>query len=235
MWRRSFMEKLHLVFHKWEPQADDIGVLAAAIAGLTTRDVIYSESYREAMEGRFPRYPASYTRRQRAALAATIVLTAPGIPMLFQRQEDLAKGLWSHQTRDDWTEGDAEMRELYKTLIRLRTTEPSLVALRGEAVATGTGGKVLWIQRHSERDDAMIVLNFDSSTTAATFPIPRPAEWIVRFDSSSADLGAGRENAPLQATGSITLDMAPYSAAILSPRESRQPERRRAPRSMPAV
>jgi hypothetical protein len=85
VWKRSFMSELHSVFHRAEDETFDLAPLAAAMTGdVDPRSrILYSDSYREAEDGRFPRVGgANFTRNKRAMLAATLVLTAAGIPMI---------------------------------------------------------------------------------------------------------------------------------------------------------
>ena len=71
--------------------------------------VIYTESHDEDANGHarvpeeiWPGYADSWPSRKRAALGAALVLTAPGIPMLFQGQE-LVEGAWfSDEDPIDW-------------------------------------------------------------------------------------------------------------------------------------
>ena len=72
--------------------------------------VIYTESHDEVANGRsrvpeeiWPGYADSWPSRKRAALGAALVLTAPGIPMLFQGQE-LIEGSWfTDEEPLDWS------------------------------------------------------------------------------------------------------------------------------------
>src|SRR5207237_6123047 len=111
VWRRSFMARLHAVLHQSEPQPAELETLAEAINALSktplSSHVVYSDSYRESQDGRFPRYqPDVAPRRNRATVAAVVVFTVPAIPMLYQRQEDLADGRATATSRVDWNEQD---------------------------------------------------------------------------------------------------------------------------------
>ena len=91
--------------------------------------VIYSESHDEVANGRArvpqeidPADPKGWYARKRSTLAAALVFTAPGIPMLFQGQEFLEGGWFRDTVPVDWDQRD-EFRgivRLYRDLIRLR-------------------------------------------------------------------------------------------------------------------
>ncbi|MEB3190636.1 MAG: hypothetical protein VKL42_09875, partial [Snowella sp.] len=83
--------------------------------------VIYSESHDEVSNGKArvpheisPGDAKSWYARKRSTLAAAMVLTAPGIPMLFQCQEFLEGGWFRDTVPVDW-----EQREEFHGILRL--------------------------------------------------------------------------------------------------------------------
>ena len=74
----------------------------------------------------------SVTGRDRHHVAATMLMTLPGTPMIFQGDEIGAEGLWGEDARttfpwektDKW---DMETFELYKNLINLRKSNSALI------------------------------------------------------------------------------------------------------------
>src|SRR6185503_13913688 len=91
--------------------------------------VVYSESHDEVANGRArvpqevnPQDPKGWYAQKRSTLAAALVFTAPGIPMLFQGQEFLEGGWFRDTVPVNWDQRD-EFRglvRLYRDLIRLR-------------------------------------------------------------------------------------------------------------------
>jgi 1,4-alpha-glucan branching enzyme len=90
-----------------------------------------------------PSDPRSWYARSRARVATGLLLTSPGIPMLFMGQEFLEDKLWSDNPNRDnlflWWEGvegaDKHMVDFHqftRDLIRLRRSQP---ALRAEAIS----------------------------------------------------------------------------------------------------
>ena len=84
-----------------------------------------------------PATPTAWASKKRATLGSAIVLTSPGIPMLFQGQE-LVEGSWFNDEDGlDWTlrHRHAGLLRLHRDLISLRrnTTDVSR-GLRGEHV-----------------------------------------------------------------------------------------------------
>ena len=91
--------------------------------------VIYSESHDEVANGKArvpqeisPNDPKGWYARKRSTLAAAMVFTAPGIPMLFQGQEFLEGGWFRDTVPLDWDQNDEfhGIVRLYRDLIRLR-------------------------------------------------------------------------------------------------------------------
>src|SRR5436190_1611028 len=162
--------------------------------------VIYTESHDEDANGSarvpeeiWPGYADSWASKKRATLGSAIVLTSPGIPMLFQGQE-LVEGSWFNDEDGlDWTlrHRHAGLLRLHRDLISLRRhTRDVSRGLRGEHVTVhhvNAGGGVLGWHRWLEggpRDDVIVLANF----SAKAYPgyhvgVPRPGRWRVRFNS----------------------------------------------------
>jgi 1,4-alpha-glucan branching enzyme len=206
--------------------------------------VIYTESHDEDANGSarvpeeiWPGYADSWASKKRSTLGSAIVLTSPGIPMLFQGQE-LVEGSWfSDEDGLDWTlrHRHAGLLRLHRDLISLRrnTTDVSR-GLRGEHVTVhhvNAVAKVLGWHRWLEggpRDDVIVLANFST----AAFPdyhvgVPRSGRWRVRFnsdwdgydpefetvDSLDADSEAEEHDGMAQR---IAVGLGPYSVVILS-------------------
>ena len=94
--------------------------------------VIYTESHDEDANGSarvpeeiWPGYADSWASKKRATLGSAIVLTSPGIPMLFQGQE-LVEGSWFNDEDGlDWT-----LRHRHAGLLRLHRDLISLMVGR---------------------------------------------------------------------------------------------------------
>jgi 1,4-alpha-glucan branching enzyme len=72
-----------------------------------------------------------------AALGATILLTSPGIPMIFQGQEFLDIGRFDDLTALDWSnaERNAGLVDLFRDLIHLRRNlDGDTGGLRGQDI-----------------------------------------------------------------------------------------------------
>ncbi|WLT38973.1 alpha-amylase family glycosyl hydrolase [Synechocystis sp. B12] len=91
--------------------------------------VIYSESHDEVANGHSrvpqeisPDDPKNWYAQKRSTLAAAMIFTAPGIPMLFQGQEFLEAGWFRDTVPVDWDQRDEfhGIVRLYRDLICLR-------------------------------------------------------------------------------------------------------------------
>ena len=206
--------------------------------------VIYTESHDEDANGSarvpeeiWPGYADSWASKKRATLGAAIVLTSPGIPMLFQGQE-LVEGSWfSDEDGLDWTlrHRHAGLLRLHRDLISLRrnTTDVSR-GLRGEHVVVhhvNEVGKVLAWHRWLEggpRDDVIVLANFSTETFSEYHVgVPRAGRWRVRFNSDwdgydpefetvhslDADSEAEEHDGMAQRIG---VGLGPYSVVIMS-------------------
>ena len=208
------------------------------------RRVIYTESHDEDANGSarvpeevWPGYAGSWASKKRATLGAAIVLTAPGIPMLFQGQE-LVEGSWfNDEDALDWTlrHRNAGLLRLHRDLISLRRNAVDVSrGLRGPHIRVHhlnaearTIGYHRWLEG-GPRDDVIVLTNFSATPyTDYRIGVPRRGRWRVRFnsdwdgydpefetvDSSDADSVAERQDGMDQR---VTIGLGPYSAVILS-------------------
>ena len=213
-------------------------------AGDAFRRVVYSESHDEVANGKArvpqeinPQDPTGWHAQKRSTLAASLVFTAPGIPMLFQGQEFL-QGEWF---RDD-VPLDWELRDDFRGIVRLYR---DLIALRRDlrGFSRGLCGQFInvyhvneqanmvafqrWDQ-HGPGDDVVVVLNFGHEAQGGyRIGMPAGGTWRVRFNSDAAiyseDFGDFASlDVQAESTGqdglaaSAGVSIGPYSAIILS-------------------
>ena len=190
--------------------ARDVQGLANAVAALNGegfRSVLYSENHDkddpgQSAGGRLPEIIGNgqadtWFAKKQSTLAAAVVLTSPGIPMLFQGQEFLeyrpfptyganpAPMDWGRKTQyaGIWT--------LYRDLIRLRRNwNNNTGGLRGANVhVLPVFDNVLVYHRWDAGgpgDDVVVVCNFSNQRyTGYTVGLPRPGLWRVRLNSDS--------------------------------------------------
>ncbi len=147
--------------------------------------------------------PRSWFARSRSRVATGILLTAPGVPMLFMGQEFLADRLWSDDpARVDllirWSDvqgGDrhaVDFHRFVRDLIRLRRRHPALRSEPVNAYHTDPRHKVIayhrWIPGQG-RDVLMIASlrerTFSDRQYAIGFPLP--GHWHEKFNSDFYD------------------------------------------------
>ena len=166
--------------------------------------------------------------RRRSSLAAALVLTSPGIPMLFQGQEFIENGSFSHWNELDWSKAEQfhGMVQLYKDLIKLRKNRDGISAgLLGDVIETlhlDEATKVLAYARGNEETPrVVIVMNF-SNTAHHDYKLTFPENgwWKARFNSDWQGYSADYHNThtpDVEVTnGSGNVNIAPYSAVIFS-------------------
>ncbi len=206
--------------------------------------VIYSESHDEVANGKArvpqevnPKDPKGWYARKRSTLAAAMVFTAPGIPMLFQGQEFL-EGEWFRDTVPlDWDQRDEfhGIVRLYRDLIRLR--------LNRDGFTRGLCGQFTQVYHlHDERkviayhrwdkggpaDDVVVVANFlHEPQDGYVIGFPAAGTWKLRFNSDWQGYSEDFEGHP--STDAVTepgqydgfpfhaaLSIGPYSVLIFS-------------------
>ena len=218
--------------------------LLHAYNGEAFQRVIYSESHDEVANGKArvpheinPGDPDDWFAQKRSTLAAALVFTAPGIPMLFQGQEFL-QGLWFRDDVPlDWHQSKefSGIVRLYRDLIRLRLdrarTTRGLCGRGVNVFHVNEDQKVIAMHRWDQGgplDDVVVVANFaNRAYEKYVLGLPREGTWKVRLNSDwqgySKDFGNFASNDVLAekadqdghpSRGSVAI--APYSVVILS-------------------
>ena len=222
-----------------------IDALRHCYEGDAFRRVVYSESHDEVANGkaRLPSEvdsasPDSYPARKRSALGAVLSLTAPGVPMIFQGQEMLEDEWFRDEVPLDWAKlaQHGSIHALYRDLAALRRDTRGFTAgLKGQHLETNHvnhQGKVLgyrrWREDEGNGDDVMVLINLSTyPKTSYEIGVPRGGVWQVRLNTdSTAYSGDFNDEGPNAAASRpdpldgyahrITVDLAPYSALILS-------------------
>jgi 1,4-alpha-glucan branching enzyme len=199
--------------------------------------VTYSDSHDSAANGNArlneevsPGNSANVFARQRSLLAAAVVLTSPGIPMLFQGQEFMQGGSFNDWEALDWdkTEQFEGIVLAYKHLIAIRKNiYGNTKGLQGQSVSVkqlDEQNKVLAYHRWDNggpTDDVMVVLNFANRTHGSyDIGFPNDGAWRVRFNSSwkgyAPDFKEATTSEVVVKDGKGTMSLAPYAAFILS-------------------
>jgi len=206
--------------------------------------VIFSESHDAVANGQArvpqeisPDDPRGWYARKRSTLAAAMVFTAPGIPMLFQGQEFLEGGCFRATIPVDWDKNDEfhGIVRMYRDLIRLRLNRDGFTrGLRGQHTRVyhlNEERKVIAFHRREQGgpgDDVVVIANFfHDAQDGYVIGFPAAGTWKLRFNSDwqgysedfknhpSNDVVAeagDRDGLPSKATVSI----APYSVLIFS-------------------
>ncbi len=232
------------------PEDDDrsMASLAAAITAKYNQDafqrIIYSESHDEVANGRArvpydinPHDATGWHAQKRSCLAAAIMLTSPGIPMLFQGQEFL-EGEWFRDTVPLNWDQRAEFRgivRLYRDLIKLRLNRGNrtrgLTGQHVEIVRADEATKVLTYRRWmvgGAGDDVVVVVNFNSNPRAGyVVGFPAAGDWELvlnsdwtgyseqfgNYPSAGVSASAGESDAqPAHAA----VDVGPYSVLVFA-------------------
>lgn len=166
--------------------------------------VVYLESHDEVANGRSRTIeeidsanPFSLRARKLQTLGAGIVLTMPGIPMLFQGQEFLEDDYFQDTDPLDWTKATtySRIRTMYKDMIALRRNRLGTTAgLTGPNVNVfhtnnSAGAKLVAFHRWNNGgpgDDVVVVANF-TNTAFASYEIglPTAGTWYTHFNGNS--------------------------------------------------
>ena len=215
-WDANFVHPIRDVI----TQPDDAGrdmhkvhdALVHAYNGDVFQRVVYTESHDEVANGksRIPSEvdaadPENWYAKKRATLGMAIVMTSPGIPMLFQGQEFLQDGWFKDTDELDWEKADqfGGIVDLTADLVRLRRNRDGFTkGLTGQKIDVfhiNHTGKIVAFRRSFEGgpgDDCIVVVNFSNQFFEHyTIGLPNGGLWKRRFSSNREkyddDFGGG--------------------------------------------
>jgi 1,4-alpha-glucan branching enzyme len=250
-WDAGFVHTIRPAVISPDDKLRDLGSVRGAIEHRYDPDafkrVIYTESHDEDANGHarvpeeiWPGNADSWFSRKRSTLGAAIVLTSPGIPMLFQGQELLEDRWFQAKVPIDWSrvEGERGILGIYRDLIALRRNRQGVTrGLCGQNIHIyhfDYGAKIIAFHRWDKQgptDSVIVVVNMtNQGRDEYTIGFPRAGLWKTRFNSDSNKYGRDFANHPapdieshegntdgLPCYGKISIG--PYTVVILSQNE----------------
>jgi 1,4-alpha-glucan branching enzyme len=213
-WDAGFVRRVRPALVAHDDAARDIGAVVEGIVGegrgAPLTRVIYTESHDEVAndsvrvpEAISPGDAASWWAKKRSILGSALVLTSPGIPMLFQGQELLEDRWFDDTIALDWDKASLHRGILrcHRDLVALRRArDGATLGLRGANVAilrADDDAKLLAFHRWMDggpHDDTVVVANFaDRPVDDLPIGFPGGGRWSVRFnsDATTYDLAFG--------------------------------------------
>jgi len=186
--------------------------------------IIYSESHDEVANGkaRVPQEidsqdPTGWYAQKRSTLAAALVFTAPGIPMLFQGQEFLEGGWFRDTVPVDWDNLDefCGIARLYRDLIRLRLNRGGqtrgLTGQNIQLIRVDDPNKVVAFRRWMDGgpgDDVVVMANFDHNPRENfVIGFPAPGAWKLHLNSDWRGYSSNFNSFP---SGDVTANPGEY-------------------------
>nr|WP_068139865.1 alpha-amylase family glycosyl hydrolase [Roseimaritima ulvae] len=227
-WDAGFVHPIRDVLTVPDDQHRDMHKVCHALQHTYNHDVfqrvIYTESHDEVANGK-SRVPSEINEhnaegryaQKRSVLGAALIMTAPGIPMLFQGQE-LLQGGWFEDTEElDWENRDKHpgILRLYRDLIGLRLNRSGNT--RGLA---GQQLNILHVNHHDKviafsrsdaggvRDETVVLANFSARAfDEYRIGLPAAGTWRLRFNSDAEIYSDHFDGHPV---GDLQTDEHPY-------------------------
>jgi 1,4-alpha-glucan branching enzyme len=211
-WDDTMVNVMRDVVSKVNDSDRDLGAVKGALERKMADDVftrvVYTENHDQVGhppgQNRLPTLidinnHESIFAKKRSTLAAAIMLTSPGIPMIFQGQEMLETRPFDFKTATNMDFSRAEdanfkgIVQTYRDLIALRRNLTGKTAgLTGQNLNVfhlDNGNKTLAYHRWENGgagDDVVVVANFSSSPLQnLNIGFPRGGQWRVRFNSGA--------------------------------------------------
>ncbi len=206
-------------------------------SGDAFQKVIFSDSHDTAANGSVrlndaaaPKDPTSLPARQKSLLAASMMLSGPGIPMLLQGAEFLQEGAFNDWQALEWHNAEqfAGFTLAHQHLIALRrNAHGNTAGLMGQHTAIfhqNDADRVVGFHRWDNggaKDDVIVIANFsDKHFAEYQLPLPRSETWHVRFNSTWQGYSQDFPEVPIDIitveNGVATIPLAPYAVIIAS-------------------
>lgn len=216
-WDSEFVHPIRQAVISPDDQFRDLGAVASAIEHRYDLDafcrVIYTESHDEVANGRarvpeeiWPGKVDNWFSKKRSTLGAAIVLTSPGIPMLFQGQEFLEDRWFHDQDPLEWSRAEEQggILSMYRDLIALRRNLSGVTrGLCGQEVHIfhfDDAAKIIAFHRWAEQgpgDSVVVVVNMaHQNHDGYVIGFPSGGLWKTRFNSDSYNYGPDFANHP---------------------------------------
>lgn len=206
--------------------------------------VVYTESHDEVANGKArvpneiaPSDEENIFAQKRSTLGAALVMTAPGIPMLFQGQEFLQGGYFKDTEELDWrnVKNFSGIVRLYADLIALRLNRTNTSkGLSGQGIDVfhvNDADKLIAFRRFmagGAGDDVVVVTNFSSSSRMNyRIGFPGTGLWKLRVNTDASTYSPDFGNFPsdnVEASSDpydgqpafACVSIAPYSVLVFS-------------------
>jgi 1,4-alpha-glucan branching enzyme len=247
-WDAEFVHHVRQAVIVRDDASRDLGAVSKAIEHRFDSDafkrVIYTESHDEIANGRarvpeeiWPGNVDSWFSKKRSTLGAAIVLTSPGIPMIFQGQE-LLEDLWfQDKVPIEWSraEGENGILSMYRDMIALRRNLSGVTrGLCGQNIHIyhfNNEAKLIAFHRWDKqgpKDSVVVVVNMtNQNRDSYVIGFPRAGLWKTRFNSDSYNYDPNFANHPtpnVETRGEGTdglpcsgeIGIGPYTAVIFS-------------------
>ncbi|MBA3007729.1 MAG: alpha amylase C-terminal domain-containing protein [Proteobacteria bacterium] len=214
-WDAEFVHPIRQAVIARDDASRDLGAVSRAIEHRYDEDafkrVIYTESHDEIANGRarvpeeiWPGKVDSWFSKKRSTLGAALVLTSPGIPMLFQGQELLEDRWFQDKEPIDWSRVEDEhgILGMYRDLIALRRNRSGVTrGLCGQNIQIchfDDGAKLIAFHRWDQQgptDSVMVVVNMtNENRDGYIIGFPRAGLWKTRLNSDSYNYGPNFAN-----------------------------------------
>jgi 1,4-alpha-glucan branching enzyme len=205
-WDSSFAAILREVLGPPADESRDLQKIRFALSSRTNDSpferIIYSESHdTDAKENGGTRLDESidpgnaggFYARKRAAIAAAMLMTAPGTPMIFQGQEFQEDGAFNHYRPLDWSKAERfeGILKLYQHLTALRLNHydntAGLLGKNCDVFHTDNNNKVLGYHRWDKAgkgDDVVVLVNLSNKAQEKyRLVFPATGTWWVRLNT----------------------------------------------------
>ncbi len=216
-WDADFVHTVRQAIIISDDNARDVGAVKRVVEHRYDPDafkrIIYTESHDEIANGKarvpeeiWPGKADSWFSKKRSTMGVALVLTAPGIPMIFEGQELLEDHWFQDKLPIDWSlvEGEHGILQMYRDMIAMRRNLSGLTrGLCGQNIQiyhVNEAAKIFAFHRWDKQgptDSVIVVVNMmNQNGDDYVIGFPRAGLWKTRFNSDSYNYGPNFANHP---------------------------------------
>ena len=243
-WDAGFVHKVKGAIETAWDSSRNMGDVAAALQvkyEVKSRQLIYVSSHDEVGNGKQrppsaidSANPGSWMAKKRSTIGTAVLMTAPGIPMIFQGEEWCQPGFFDMSVYNNfinWSLATSHsgIVTMYKDLIRVRKTYGSLRYENINTFHVDNNNKLIAYHRWSGTQNMVVIVNFANKTWNSSggyyigWPVWKTGHCVFNSDWNGYDAGFGNfggwDMAPVSGgqdgmAQKALVQIAPYTAQI---------------------
>lgn len=128
--------------------------------------------------------------KQAVRVYATLIFALDGVPLIYNGQEIGETERPSHfePFRINWQGGDEQLRNFYKKLIKIRTTNPALIYGEPKKIQTADDTYIYTFSKTYLNNSVVTILNFSPKSITSKIKFPQKGRWVDLLNGTAIEI-----------------------------------------------